>query len=701
MSEHELWNELGNLYFMSGTYKQAAYAYNRSIQLDAGFGRPYCNLALTYVKEGRYEEAVRLYQRSIELLLDQTEKAITWYRLGDVYRHLKNYRDAIMAYQQADVLGPELSQECKESNEILYGGSGENIQADAPEMQARALETEAAVQAAEEQAETAPEAASVTGTLFIEPSPVMASVTSTLSIHEPTPAAAVTETETVGPESEASEPISETLAILELPEAEPELLDEDPEPLVTPEPAVDLVEDAVGDPVSVEDGSSIESPILEAEPIAETSMVLECVETAPEPGFPDFGITQPVEALDEAALVEAGQQPDLKIEIVLDREEPAPLQAETLDVPAEDIEAVMEERTETVSMPEIPEAVAETFSMSEEPAPAVQTLSNAADPEPGWVDDDYLVSNFEHETEVFLPDFEDDAIWIPLPLEPEPAHIQGQPENSWSPENRMQLAVQTPVDNTRRLPGQMLRESWEPALPLAEAELELPFPEEGVETSFIMPQETADPEMTVEAGAPLSLECRPEPLQTAEELEQIEKEITRFKYVVQSNPRNAAAWDALGTFYKAARKYREAILAYQQAVAVDQSKACYHHRLGIMYSIQGREEDAIKAFQDVIEIEPEHCLANATLGGYYRKMGLEELAQKHIGRAMKNFYNSENEYNRACLEALCGNIEQSIELLKIALKNKQTYVDWVLRDPDLDSIRRDPRFKQLISDYLG
>jgi hypothetical protein len=66
---------------------------------------------------------------------------------------------------------------------------------------------------------------------------------------------------------------------------------------------------------------------------------------------------------------------------------------------------------------------------------------------------------------------------------------------------------------------------------------------------------------------------------------------------------------------------------------------------------------------------------------------------------MKNFYNSENEYNRACLEALCGNIEQSIELLRIALKNKQTYVDWVLRDPDLDSIRRDPRFKQLISDY--
>jgi hypothetical protein len=93
MSEHELWNELGNLYFISGTYSQAVYAYNRSIQLDSGFGRPFCNLALTYVKQGKYSDAVRLYQRSIELLVDDREKAVTWYRLGDVYRHLKDYRE--------------------------------------------------------------------------------------------------------------------------------------------------------------------------------------------------------------------------------------------------------------------------------------------------------------------------------------------------------------------------------------------------------------------------------------------------------------------------------------------------------------------------------------------------------------------------------------------------------------------------------
>ncbi len=107
MSEHELWNELGNLYFMSGAYDQAAYAYHRSIQLDVGFGRPYSNLALTYVQQGKYEEAVELYRRSIELLADNKEKAISWNRLGNVHRQLKQYHKAVVAYQEADELDPQ------------------------------------------------------------------------------------------------------------------------------------------------------------------------------------------------------------------------------------------------------------------------------------------------------------------------------------------------------------------------------------------------------------------------------------------------------------------------------------------------------------------------------------------------------------------------------------------------------------------
>jgi tetratricopeptide (TPR) repeat protein len=105
------------------------------------------------------------------------------------------------------------------------------------------------------------------------------------------------------------------------------------------------------------------------------------------------------------------------------------------------------------------------------------------------------------------------------------------------------------------------------------------------------------------------------------------------------------------------------------------------------------------SFQKVLELAPDHSLAHATLGGYYRKMGLDELAQKHLGKAMRNIYDSESEYNRACFEAIRGNVDQALELLRIALASKQTYAEWVLHDPDLDFIRDDPRFRKLVAEY--
>ena len=176
-------------------------------------------------------------------------------------------------------------------------------------------------------------------------------------------------------------------------------------------------------------------------------------------------------------------------------------------------------------------------------------------------------------------------------------------------------------------------------------------------------------------------------------------EIDKLKRVLEINPRNAFAWNLLGGNYKTLGQYDDAIDAYQKAVSLDSSRAFYFHHLGLVYAAVGRYEDAIHAFERVIEIDPNHSLAHATLGGYYRKNGNEELAKKHIEKARQLIANDENEYNLACMEAICGNTDHSLELLELALKNKQTYVNWALKDPDLDFIRSDPRFQVLLSEY--
>jgi hypothetical protein len=206
-------------------------------------------------------------------------------------------------------------------------------------------------------------------------------------------------------------------------------------------------------------------------------------------------------------------------------------------------------------------------------------------------------------------------------------------------------------------------------------------------------------DVTAASGDPVESTPMPEPQRDPEEMREIEAGLAKFKRVVQVNPKNARAWDTLGNLYKSAGRYEEALQAYQEAIRNDPTKALFHHHIGLVYACKGRIDEAIDAFQSVIQMDPDHALAHAALGGYYRKKGLEDLAQKHIGIAMKSIFDSENEYNRACLAAICGNTEQALELLRIALNSKQTYVDWILRDPDLDFIRHDPRFRQLVSDF--
>jgi tetratricopeptide (TPR) repeat protein len=102
-----VWNELGNVYFNTGAYDDAIVAYSKAIELDRWFAWPYSNLALAYVQRRRFVEAILLYQRSIELFTGDKDKAVSWNRLGNVYRRLNDYENAIAAYQRADSLDPD------------------------------------------------------------------------------------------------------------------------------------------------------------------------------------------------------------------------------------------------------------------------------------------------------------------------------------------------------------------------------------------------------------------------------------------------------------------------------------------------------------------------------------------------------------------------------------------------------------------
>lgn len=506
MSEHELWNELGNLYFLSGSFDQAIHAYTRSISLDKNYGRPYGNMALAYVQKGKFTEAIDLYRRGIRLLTEDQEKAQCWYKLGNVYRHLKDYRQAVEAYQKADQLVPDLQDRDEAGNK-----------ADA----------------------------------LLNRKPT---VDDTLpSLDEAPPASA---------------PRFESIPLPE--ELTPWFFDEQFVPDEEPMPA------------------ELEGWFEEVAPIAvnesDKTLFTEPLKWDLAPAY-------------EMAIVES--EPALK------NEEPVMVTAQLeVNSPVLQLPAVASEISAPIAeaaMQEVTPVEVETLVVEETPAPVM----------------------------IVAPEME---------LIPE--EIVFHAEDVTSPE-AVQYEAPTEV----------------PVVDIPSVQL------------------------------------------TPAELDAIEIDIMKFRRVLDINPNNPFAWDTIGGLYKTTGQYNEAILAYQKATELDPEKAFYWHHLGLVYAADGRYEDAITAFQKVIEIDPNYSLAHATLGGYYRKRGMEELAQAHIEKAKSLLGVNENEYNRACMEAICGNSDRALELLEIALKNKQTYVNWAKRDPDLDFIRSDPRFHALLSEH--
>jgi tetratricopeptide (TPR) repeat protein len=174
-------------------------------------------------------------------------------------------------------------------------------------------------------------------------------------------------------------------------------------------------------------------------------------------------------------------------------------------------------------------------------------------------------------------------------------------------------------------------------------------------------------------------------------------EIERYKKVIELNPKNPRAWDSLGNLLRVAGRYDEAAEAYQHAISLDPTQSSYHYNLGLVFAALERLEDAIDSLREAVRLNPGFSLAHGTLGGYYRRLGQDDLADEHIeiARSMMEY---ESEYNRACFAAICGDTDDALDLLKVALENKQTSIEWVYRDPDLDFIRNEPNFQVLLGE---
>ncbi|MBI1880859.1 MAG: tetratricopeptide repeat protein, partial [Chloroflexi bacterium] len=175
--------------------------------------------------------------------------------------------------------------------------------------------------------------------------------------------------------------------------------------------------------------------------------------------------------------------------------------------------------------------------------------------------------------------------------------------------------------------------------------------------------------------------------------------IAAYQRAIDLDPKFGEAYSNLADVLETLGRITEAINLYEESFKL-KPRGKPQNALGLLYQRQGALDKALKAHQKAVELSPNDASFHGSLASMYRKLGheAEYVEQVNIARTLMTM---ESEYNRACFEAICGNVEEALALLKAALEQKQQSLDWVRRDPDFDFIRGDPRFQALVEEEHG
>jgi len=176
-----------------------------------------------------------------------------------------------------------------------------------------------------------------------------------------------------------------------------------------------------------------------------------------------------------------------------------------------------------------------------------------------------------------------------------------------------------------------------------------------------------------------------------------EKEETLRK-AIELNPHSATAYYNFGLFISQdPARGSEAEAAYRTAIDLEPNNARYIYRLGLLlHENLHRFEESEIAYRHAIELAPSESFY---YGGLISLLLLESRRSEAFALSLKMraiLNASKNWYGLAALEAILGNAEAAIGYLRQAADEADFNREWARNDPDLASIRNDPRFDELV-----
>ena len=166
----------------------------------------------------------------------------------------------------------------------------------------------------------------------------------------------------------------------------------------------------------------------------------------------------------------------------------------------------------------------------------------------------------------------------------------------------------------------------------------------------------------------------------------------------QLDPVSAEASLFVGAVLVYRREYAQAIEHLRSALDLDQNYWFSHYFLGRAYEQTGKVPEAIGEFQRAIELEKDNAENWANLGHAYAIFGRKDDALKILDRLKESSAtNYIAPYNFAAIYAGLGDKDQAFASLERAFTERSSMLTlYLTNDSRMDSLRSDPRFRDLV-----
>jgi tetratricopeptide (TPR) repeat protein len=156
-----------------------------------------------------------------------------------------------------------------------------------------------------------------------------------------------------------------------------------------------------------------------------------------------------------------------------------------------------------------------------------------------------------------------------------------------------------------------------------------------------------------------------------------------FEHAIRADRKHADAYNNLGVIYYQSHSYNGAIKQYEKAISLRDDAASYYSNLGAAYFAKKQFEKAILNYSKAMQIDPDIFERTSHAGVLAQLPSPEDRAHY--------------DYVLAKLYARTGVPDRSLHYLKKAMEEGYKDIKNVYRDNEFSSLRKDPRFTELMA----